>query len=50
MSPCAICGEDSFVGVGSEPTWLCLFHFEEYLKGVRETMDKFKEAVRGPYS
>lgn len=44
-----MCGENAYVAVGFDPLrWLCMDHFNEYLKNLRKTIDKAKDAVTGP--
>lgn len=40
---CEICGEDAPVGVGVPVRWVCMDHFNAYLKAVAEVVDRLRE-------
>jgi hypothetical protein len=34
------CSNESTVGIGSPVQWVCLFHFEDYIKEVSKTLKR----------
>lgn len=47
---CDICGEESWVGYGADPQWLCLEHFQEALSQTKQAINQIKELNKKVYN
>lgn len=47
---CDICGEESWVGYGAGPQWLCFEHFQEALTQTRAAIEQMKNLNKKVYN